>query len=100
RAVQHAQAALDFGGEIHVSGRIDDVDLNVAPETGGGGRGDGDAALLLLLHPVHDGSTLMHLAELVGAARVIKDALGRGGLTGIDMRGNADVSHPFERYRT
>jgi hypothetical protein len=30
-------------------------------------------------------------------ARVIQDPLGRGGLTGIDVRSDADISHPFER---
>jgi hypothetical protein len=36
----------------------------------------------------------------VRAARVIKDALGRSGLTCIDVGSDADVPHPFERYRT
>jgi hypothetical protein len=39
-------------------------------------------------------------AELVRAARVIKDALGRRRLTGIDMCGDADIPHPFERNRS
>ena len=71
-AVQHAQAALYFGGEVDVARRIDDVDGDVAPLAGGGGRSDGDAALLLLLHPVHDGRAFMHFADLVRAAGVIK----------------------------
>jgi hypothetical protein len=32
RAVEDAQAALDLDGEVHVPGRIDDVDPEVAPE--------------------------------------------------------------------
>ncbi len=100
RAIQHAQGALHFGREIHVAGRIDDVDLHVAPEAGGGGRRDRDAALLLLLHPVHGGGAFMDFADLVRAARVIQDALGGGGLTGIDMGRDADISHPLERYRS
>src|SRR5262249_34506847 len=43
-AIEHAQRALHLGSEIHVAGCINDVDLNIAPETGGGGAGDGDAA--------------------------------------------------------
>jgi hypothetical protein len=39
----------------------------------------------------------MNLAELMGAARVIQNPLGRSRLTGIDMSGDADVSHSFER---
>src|SRR5450759_2819510 len=97
RAVQHAQAALHLGGEIDVPGRIDNVDLDVAPLAGGRGRCDRDAAFLFLLHPVHDGGALMNFAQLVGLARVVQDPLGRGGVTGIDMRRDADISHPLER---
>ncbi len=96
-AVQHTQAPLNFGGEIDVTGCIDNVDLNITPLAGGGGRGDGDAALLFLLHPIHNRRAFMHLANLMGAARVIEDTLGCGCLTGIDMGSDADVSHPFER---
>ena len=31
RAVEHAQAALDLDGEVDVAGRVDQVDLVVAP---------------------------------------------------------------------
>jgi hypothetical protein len=40
------------------------------------------------------------LTQLVGAAGVIEDALGRGGLARVDMRGNPDVPHFVERYRS
>ena len=69
-AVEHAQRALHLDGEVHVAGRVDDVDAVVVPLGGGGGRGDRDAALLLLLHPVHGGRALVDLAHLVGAAGV------------------------------
>src|SRR3546814_6337655 len=63
----------------------------IAPEAGGGGRSDGDAALLLLLHPIHGGCAVMHLANLVRPAGVIKNALGRCRLAGIDVRHDADI---------
>src|SRR6185437_13208985 len=100
RAVEDAQGALDLDGEIDMAGRIDDVDAVIVPEAGGRGRGDGDAALLLLLHPIHRRGAFMHLADLVGAAGVIKDALGRGGLAGIDVGHDADVAVAVERRRT
>src|SRR5690606_23406574 len=96
RAVEHAQAALDFDGEVDVAGRVDDVDAVVLPEGRGRGRGDGDAALLLLLHPVHGRGAVMHLAHLVGAAGVIENPLGRRRLTGIDVGHDADISIALE----
>src|SRR5450759_857015 len=63
----------------------------------GRGRCDRDAAFLFLLHPVHNGGALMNFAQLVRLARVIQNPLSRGGLTGIDMSRDADISHPLER---
>ena len=65
RAVEHAQRALDLDGEIDVAGGVDDVEALAVPEGGRRGRRDGDAALLLLLHPVHGGRALMDFADLV-----------------------------------
>ena len=90
-AVEHPQAALDLDGEIDVPGGVDQVDAVLAPETGGGGRGDRDAALLLLLHVVHGRGPVVHLAHPVGDTGVEEDALGRGGLPGVDVRHDPDV---------
>ena len=73
-------------------GRVNDVDLVLAPEAGGGGGGDGDAALLLLGHPVHRGGALVHLAHPVELAGVEEDALGGGGLAGVNVGGDADIA--------
>ena len=80
RAVENPKRPFHLGGEVHVSGRIDDVDPVVLPETGRRGRGDRDPALLLLLHPVHRRGSLVNLAQLVGDARVVEDAFGGGRL--------------------
>ncbi len=69
------------------------------PGAGDGGGGDRDAALALLLHPVGDRGALVHLAHLVDGAGIEEDALGRGGLAGVDVRGDADVARPLERKR-
>ncbi len=111
RAVQHAQRALDLDREVHVAGGVDDVDavpvlfgsggvvlqLGVAPVAGGGGGRDGDAALLLLGHPVHGGRAVVRFADLVIDACVVQDALGGRGLASIDMRHDANVSGHFQR---
>ncbi len=67
-AVEDAQRALDFDGEVDVAGGVDEVDVEAAPGDGGGGGGDGDAALALLGHPVHLGFAVVDFAELVDAA--------------------------------
>ena len=102
-AVEHAHRALHFDREVHVAGGVDDIDAvfgkvagHAFPEGGGGGRGDGDAALLLLLHPVHGGGAIVHFANLVIDARIEQDALGGGGLAGVDMGADADITVAFD----
>ena len=95
RAVEHAEAALDFNREIDVSRRVDNIDAVVAPETGGRRRRDRDSALLLLHHPVHRRGAFMHLADFVVDAGVEEHALGSGGFAGIDVSHDADIAHPF-----
>src|SRR5208337_5363013 len=99
-AVEDAEGTLHFHGEIDVTRGIDDIDavflVEAVPTGGGGGAGDGDAALALLLHPVHGGGAFVHGADLVGHTRVIQDALGRCGLSGIDVRHDPDITGVFE----
>ena len=96
-AVEHAQRAFDLDGEVDVAGRVDDVEPFIVPERGGRGRGDGDAALLLLLHPIHGRGALVHLAHLVALAGVIENALGRGRLAGVDVGHDAEVAVVLDR---
>ena len=56
--------------EVNVTGSVDNVDEVLVPSAGGGSRGDGDASLLLLSHPVHGSTSLMHLPNLVGLTSV------------------------------
>ena len=91
-AVEHAQRALDLDGEVDVAGRVDDVEALAVPEGGRRGRRDGDAALLLLLHPVHGRGAVVHFADLVDLAGVIEDALGRRRLAGVDVGHDAEVA--------
>ena len=72
---------------------VDNIDSVVLPETGGRRGRDGDPALLLLLHPVHSGGSLMNLTELVAAASVIENPLRRGGFSGINMRDDPDITN-------
>ena len=72
--------------------------LHAVPKAGGGRRGDGDAALLFLRHPVHGRRAVMHFTQLVADPGVKQNPLGGGGLAGIDMRGDADVAVTFDRW--
>ncbi len=92
RTVEDAQGTLDFDGEVDVAGRVDDVDAVVVPHARGGGRGNGDATLLLLGHVVHGRGAVVDLADLVVDAGVIQDALGRRRLAGVDVGHDADVA--------
>ena len=105
--VEHAQAALYFDGEVNVSRSIDDVDtvlvkllVHARPETGRRSRGDRDATLLLLLHPVHDGGAVVYLTNLVRYAGVKKYAFGRRCLTGIDVGHDANIAITLDRCCT
>ena len=102
RSVQHAQRPLDFHREIHVARRIDDVDaehlVEPLPRSRRRRRRDRNPALALLIHPVHHGRAFVHLADLVGHARIEKDALGDGRLARIDMRHDPDVAGLIELY--
>ncbi len=92
RAVEDAERTLHLDGEVDVPGGVDDVDLVLVPEARRRGGRDRDAALLLLGHPVHRGGAVVDLADLVSDARVVQDALGGGGLAGIDVSHDADVA--------
>ncbi len=96
RAVEDAQRALDLDREVDVAGRVDDVDAVVVPLAGRRSGGDRDAALLLLLHPVHRGGALVDLTDLVGATGVVEDPLGGRGLAGVDVRHDPDVPGVLE----
>ena len=95
-AVEHAERTLDLDGEVDVARRVDDVDAVIVPVGGGGRRRDGDAALLLLGHVVHDRRALVDLTDLVGLAGVEEDALRRRGLARVDVGHDPDVAVPLE----
>ena len=56
-------------------------------------RRNRDAALLLLLHPIHGRSALMHLSDTVRDTRIEENALGRRRLAGVDVSHNPMFRH-------
>ena len=91
-AVDDAQRTLHLDGEVHVAGSVDQVDLMVVPLRGDGCGGDGDAALLLLLHEVHGGLPVVGLAYLAVYAREEEDSFRYSGLASVNVRRDSDVS--------
>ena len=79
---------------------VDKVDLVfvavIVPESGSGGRSDGDTTLLLLLHPVHGSGAVVNLTYFVSQTRIKQYALRCGGLTGIDMSHNTYITGKFK----
>jgi hypothetical protein len=99
RTVEDAQRALHLHREVHVSRRVDQVDVIPLPPGVGGGGGDGDAALLLELHVIHGraGAVLpLHLVDPVDAVGVEEDPLGEGGLARVDVGADPDVPNLLE----
>ena len=91
-AVEHAQAAFDFGGEIDVAGRVDQIDLDVFPGERDRGGVDRDAAFLLLGIVVGDGRAFIDRADAVAEPAVEQHPLGDGGFARVDMGDDADVA--------
>ena len=108
-AVQHAERTLNLYGKVNVTWSINDVDpvlqsaflrltvLLQSPMAGSGSRSDRDSPLLLLLHPVHGGSTLMGIADFIVYTSIVQNTLGQCGLTRIDMGHDSDVPGPLQR---
>ena len=91
------QAARHLVVKIDMPRRVDQVDLLVAPEGGDRRALDRDAALLFLLEVVGGGRRLqvlgvVHVHDRVFTTGVVKNALGRRGLAGVDVGDDADVA--------
>jgi hypothetical protein len=67
------------------------------PKTGGGSRGDGDAAFAFLLHPVRDSVSVVNLADLVHETGVEENAFRGRGLAGINVGSDTNVPRPLKR---
>ena len=89
RALAGLQRARDLVGEVHVTGRIDQVQLVALPEHAHGLRLDRDPALALELHRVEQ--LLLHVA--VGdRVRELQDAIGQRRLPMVDVGDDREVA--------
>ena len=95
-AIEHAQAALDFGREIDVARRVDQIDDDVLPRKLHARRVDRDAALGLFGIVVGRGGAPVDLAGAMLRAAGKEHPLGDGRLAGVDVGNDADVANFFE----
>ncbi len=69
----------------------------IVPQAGRSRRGNGDASLALLLHPVHRRGAFMHLADAVNTTGIKEDALSGRRFARINMGDDADIARTLER---
>lgn len=96
RAIQYTQGTLNLYCEVNVARGVNDIDTVALPMASGSSRGNGNASLLLLCHPVHDGCAFMRLTDFMRTSGIIQDTLGSRRLTSVDMRHDTDISCVFQ----
>ena len=90
----HAQRAQGVGDEGRLAGRVDQIDLDVAPLEGGQRRGDRHPARLLVLVGVRDGRAVGDRAQPVDGARLEQERLVQRGLAAPAMTDERHVADP------
>ena len=75
-----------------MSGSINNVEAVIVPKTGGSSGLNRNAALLLLIHEVSRGSTVVYLSGLVDLTGELEDTLGGCCFTGINVGEDPDIS--------
>jgi len=90
-AVEHAEGPFHLGDEVRVPGGVDEVDGDVVDGERHDGRPDGDAALPLERQGVGLRAAGIHTADLVDDTGDVEQPLGKGRLTGVDVRQDAQV---------
>jgi len=91
RCIGHAHGVLCLAHEVHIAGRVQDVDLVPAVLDGQQRAVNGQAARLLILIEVGDGVPLFDLFQTSGRAGGEQQALGQAGLAGALVAYQSDI---------
>ncbi len=91
--VEHAKGALDLGDEVGVSGRVHEVDVEIAEDERRHRGADGDPAPTLQRHRVGAGRARVDAPGGADNARLEQQALGQAGLAGVNMRDDPDIEY-------
>ena len=89
--IEHAEDALDFGDEVGVTGRVDEVDREITDEERGDRGADRDAAFAFELERVGLGGAGVDAADVIDGAGGEEESLAEGGLTGVDVREDSEI---------
>ena len=89
--IQGGEGTLHLPGEIHVPGRVDQVDRHPVPDPGGGGGADGDPPLPLHGEAVGGGSPLVHGSGTAHRSHEIEHLLRQGRLPRVHVGEDPDV---------
>ena len=73
---------------------------HAAPKAGRSSRSNRNAALLFLLHPIHNRGTVVHFTDLMGQAGIKKYTLSGRGLACIYMGDDAYIAVATDRRGT
>ncbi len=92
RSVEDSERTLDFNCKVNVTGSVDYIDSRIFPEAGCSCGGNCNTSFLFLFHEVHNGCTLMSLADFMSFSGVEQYALRCSCLTGIDVSHDTDIS--------
>jgi hypothetical protein len=94
RVLAHAQGPEGVGDEGGLAGRVDQVDLGVAPLEGGERRGDRHATGLLVLVGVRDRRPIGDASHPGGGARLEEQRLVQSRLSRATVAHQGDVADP------
>ena len=94
-AVHHRKGALDLAAEIGVARGVQDVDLHALPDDRAVLRGNGDPALALEVHAVHE--AFLGFLSFAEHAGLLEHGVDERGLAVVDVRDDRDVAD--ERVR-
>ena len=89
-AAGHGERALDLAAEVGVARGVDDVDLDALPGDGAVLGRNGDPALALEIHVVHD--AVLHLLVLSENAALLEEGINKGGFAVIDVGNDGHVA--------
>jgi len=91
-AVEYAQGAFDFGCEVDVTGRVDEVERMFLPIEGNACGLDGDSSFLFFGIVIGNGGALIDHSDFVYEVGVEEHSFGNGGFSCVDVGDDADVS--------